>query len=196
MKHDHERHRWIAGTTMIVGLVVSVASLVYGLWAEQPMRVIFGAVMIPFFGYLAWRVIQPGRKRKRASADERTMCLSYTAASDGFWFLLAVLLIQNAWVILPGEFVVSVALLIGTAGMGLSFFYRRWRADGVSNRVKEYRTETGRTHEELARAVGVKPKTIRSIEQERYEPSISLACELASQFDCRIEELFPASGPQ
>lgn len=47
---------------------------------------------------------------------------------------------------------------------------------------------------ELAEAVDVTRQTINAIERDRYDPSLDLAFELASHFDCRIEDIFDPSG--
>jgi len=62
--------------------------------------------------------------------------------------------------------------------------------EGVSNRIKEYRTSRGMTQEELARAVGVSRQSINSIERERYTPSLPLALKFALVFDTTVDALF------
>ncbi len=60
----------------------------------------------------------------------------------------------------------------------------------MNNRVKEYRTEIGLTQEQLAGKVGVSRQTIISIEKNKFDPSLSLAFELASVLKISIEKLF------
>lgn len=65
----------------------------------------------------------------------------------------------------------------------------------MKNELRERRAEAGLSQADLAAAVGVTRQTINAIERERYDPSLSLAFELASYFECRIEDLFtPAEG--
>src|SRR5262249_39098447 len=63
---------------------------------------------------------------------------------------------------------------------------------GMSNRVRELRTEKGLSQGELAAAVDVSRQTINSIEQERYTPSLPLALALARYFGSTVEEMFDA----
>lgn len=60
----------------------------------------------------------------------------------------------------------------------------------MKNRVEEIRSERGIRQDELAKALGVSRQTISSIENGRYNPSISLAFKLARYFEVSIEELF------
>ncbi len=58
------------------------------------------------------------------------------------------------------------------------------------NKVKEFRTRAGLTQKELADRVNVSSRTIISLENERYNPSLHLAYKLARVFDKTIEEVF------
>lgn len=60
----------------------------------------------------------------------------------------------------------------------------------MKNRLEELRTQKGWTQQELAERVDVSRQTIISLERGRYNPSITLAFRLASQFGVKIEELF------
>lgn len=60
----------------------------------------------------------------------------------------------------------------------------------MNNRVKEYRTEAGLTQEQLAGKVGVSRQTIISIEKNKFDPSLSLAFDLAAALKVSIEKLF------
>ena len=60
----------------------------------------------------------------------------------------------------------------------------------MNNRVEEIRSERGIRQDELAKALGVSRQTISSIENGRYNPSISLAFKLARYFKVSIEDLF------
>lgn len=60
----------------------------------------------------------------------------------------------------------------------------------VRNRVKELRTQSGMTQEDLAERVGVSRQTIISIESGRYNPSIMLAFKIAQLFGLTIEDAF------
>lgn len=60
----------------------------------------------------------------------------------------------------------------------------------IRNRVRELRSASGLTQEELAAAVGVSRQSINSIERERYVPSLPLALLLARVFKCATEQIF------
>jgi putative transcriptional regulator len=63
-------------------------------------------------------------------------------------------------------------------------------APGVTNRVKQLRTDRGWTQEQLAEAVGVSRQSINSIERNRYVPSLQLALAFARAFACATDDIF------
>jgi len=60
----------------------------------------------------------------------------------------------------------------------------------LKNRIEELRRERGISQEELAAALEVTRQTIGSLENGRYNPSITLAFKLARYFGMSIEEIF------
>ena len=60
----------------------------------------------------------------------------------------------------------------------------------MKNRIEEMRNRAGVRQEELAKAMGVSRQTISSLENGRYNPSITLAYKIAKFFDRTIEEVF------
>lgn len=60
----------------------------------------------------------------------------------------------------------------------------------VKNRIKEVRKSLKISQEELANACNVSRQTINAIENEKYDPSLSLAFELAKKLGIRVDELF------
>ena len=60
----------------------------------------------------------------------------------------------------------------------------------MKNRLEELRRERGMNQEELARALRVSRQTIGSLENGRYNPSITLAFKIARYFGLSIEEDF------
>jgi putative transcriptional regulator len=60
----------------------------------------------------------------------------------------------------------------------------------VKNRLEEIRKERGIKQEELAAALEVSRQTIGSLENGRYNPSITLAFKLARYFNMSIEDIF------
>jgi putative transcriptional regulator len=85
-------------------------------------------------------------------------------------------------------FVVYVVDGLSLIDSGLSV--RRASAKLMRNQIPECRAEEGLSQAGLAKAVGVTRQTINTIERERYDPSLGLAFELASHFECSIEDLF------
>lgn len=60
----------------------------------------------------------------------------------------------------------------------------------MKNRLEEIRKERGIKQEELAAALKVSRQTIGSLENGRYNPSITLAFKLARYFNMSIEDIF------
>ena len=62
--------------------------------------------------------------------------------------------------------------------------------DKLKNRLEELRKERGIRQEELAADLEVSRQTIGSLENGRYNPSITLAFKIARYFGMRIEDIF------
>lgn len=60
----------------------------------------------------------------------------------------------------------------------------------LKNRIEEIRSARGIRQEDFARALGVSRQTISSLENGRYNPSISLAFRIAKYFGTTIEDVF------
>lgn len=60
----------------------------------------------------------------------------------------------------------------------------------MKNRLEELRTKNGYTQQDLADRLEVSRQTIISLEQGRYNPSITLAFRAARLFKLKIEEIF------
>ncbi|HEL1333851.1 TPA: helix-turn-helix transcriptional regulator [Streptococcus equi subsp. zooepidemicus] len=60
----------------------------------------------------------------------------------------------------------------------------------MQNRLEEIRKQKGITQEELANALEVSRQTIGSLENGRYNPSITLAFKIAKYFSLSIEDIF------
>ena len=60
----------------------------------------------------------------------------------------------------------------------------------MKNRLEELRREKGIKQEGLAAAMEVSRQTIGSLENGRYNPSLTLAFKLARYFGLSIEEIF------
>ncbi|MBM7690502.1 transcriptional regulator [Enterococcus ureilyticus] len=60
----------------------------------------------------------------------------------------------------------------------------------IETTLKQYREEKGLTQKELAEKVGVRRETILHLENNRYNPSLELALEIASVFGVTVEALF------
>lgn len=60
----------------------------------------------------------------------------------------------------------------------------------MKNRLEELRKQRGIRQEELAVALRVSRQTIGSLENGRYNPSITLAFKIARYFGMSIEDIF------
>lgn len=60
----------------------------------------------------------------------------------------------------------------------------------MKNRLEEVRKARGMNQEELALALEVSRQTIGSLENGRYNPSITLAFRIARYFGLSIEDIF------
>ena len=60
----------------------------------------------------------------------------------------------------------------------------------MKNRVKELRKNAGMTQQELAGLVHVSSRTILSLEQGQYNPSLLLAYRIATVFGTTVEDLY------
>ena len=60
----------------------------------------------------------------------------------------------------------------------------------MKNKIEQIRKERGIRQEEFAKFMGVSRQTISSLENGRYNPSITLAYKIAKFFDMTIEEVF------
>lgn len=62
--------------------------------------------------------------------------------------------------------------------------------DIVKNSIEEIRKERGIRQEDFAKSMGVSRQTISSLENGRYNPSITLAYKIAKYFGMAIEDVF------
>lgn len=60
----------------------------------------------------------------------------------------------------------------------------------MKNKVKEFRTESNMTQQQLADLVSVSSRTVISLEKGKYNPSIMLAYKIACVFNTTIEDLY------
>lgn len=64
----------------------------------------------------------------------------------------------------------------------------------MKNRLKVYRAMHDLTQEQLANKLEVTRATINAIENQRYDPSLRLAFQIATFFKVRIEDVFLFDG--
>ncbi|MGQ7279690.1 helix-turn-helix transcriptional regulator [Brevibacillus thermoruber] len=62
----------------------------------------------------------------------------------------------------------------------------------MENKIKQLRKLKGISQEELARVCGVSRQTINAIENNKYDPSLKLAFQLARALGVTVDELFHA----
>ena len=65
----------------------------------------------------------------------------------------------------------------------------------MKNTIRERRKARGLSQEELARQCGVSRQTINAIENDKYDPTLSLAFRLAKALETTVDALFqPPAG--
>lgn len=62
----------------------------------------------------------------------------------------------------------------------------------MENIIRQRRKELGLSQEELAKRCGVSRQTVNAIENNKYDPTLSLAFKLAGELEIRVDELFSA----
>ena len=60
----------------------------------------------------------------------------------------------------------------------------------MENRIKERRKELALSQEELAKRCGVSRQTVNAIENNKYDPTLSLAFRLARELGVTVDGLF------
>ncbi|QDQ02409.1 helix-turn-helix transcriptional regulator [Lysinibacillus fusiformis] len=60
----------------------------------------------------------------------------------------------------------------------------------MKNIIKVLRKKCGITQEELAKKCGVSRQTINCIENDKYDPTISLAFKIAKALNTKVDEVF------
>ena len=60
----------------------------------------------------------------------------------------------------------------------------------MENCIRERRRELGISQEELARRCGVSRQTVNAIENNKYDPTLSLAFRLARELEMTVDGLF------
>ncbi|AID41833.1 MULTISPECIES: helix-turn-helix transcriptional regulator [Staphylococcus] len=60
----------------------------------------------------------------------------------------------------------------------------------MKNKIKIYRKQNGLSQETLSKNLNVSRQTINAIENDKYDPSLTLAFKLAKQFNVTVDELF------
>ena len=64
----------------------------------------------------------------------------------------------------------------------------------MKNRLRDLRADRGWSQGDLAERLGVSRQTVNAIENEKYDPSLPLAFQIARLFRRPIEELFDPEG--
>lgn len=60
----------------------------------------------------------------------------------------------------------------------------------MENMIRVRRKELGISQEELAKRCGVSRQTVNAIENNKYDPTLSLAFHLARELNLTVDELF------
>ncbi|WP_029160877.1 helix-turn-helix transcriptional regulator [Clostridium scatologenes] len=64
----------------------------------------------------------------------------------------------------------------------------------MKNYIKEYREKKGMSQGNLAELCNVSRQTINAIENNKYDPSLQLAFDIAEKLRVRIDKLFISKG--
>lgn len=64
----------------------------------------------------------------------------------------------------------------------------------MKNRIKEYREKKGISQGKLAELCRVSRQTINAIENNKYDPSLQLAFDIAKTLGLKVDELFLHEG--
>ena len=70
------------------------------------------------------------------------------------------------------------------------FITKRSMVIDVENVIKVKRKELGLSQEELAKKCGVARQTVNAIENNKYDPTLALAFNLAKELHVTVDELF------
>lgn len=62
--------------------------------------------------------------------------------------------------------------------------------DDMENSIRHRRKELGLSQEELAKKCGVSRQTVNAIENDKYDPTLALAFNLARELKTTVDELF------
>ena len=60
----------------------------------------------------------------------------------------------------------------------------------MKNKIRELRKALGLSQEELAKQCGVSRQTVNVIENNKYDPTLALAFQLAGALDTTVDALF------
>ena len=60
----------------------------------------------------------------------------------------------------------------------------------MKNQIRDRRRELGLSQKELAERCGVSRQTVNAIENDKYDPTLSLAFRLAKELQITVDELF------
>lgn len=63
-------------------------------------------------------------------------------------------------------------------------------ATDMENIIRSRRKELGLSQEELAKKCGVSRQTVNAIENNKYDPTLTLAFSLAKELQVTVDELF------
>ena len=62
----------------------------------------------------------------------------------------------------------------------------------MENIIRQRRKELGLSQEELAKRCGVSRQTVNAIENNKYDPTLSLDFKMDRELEIRVDELFSA----
>ena len=105
-------------------------------------------------------------------------------------FKLNITILIHRYYALLTESTLDISLLLLYSNNVKLTFHSIYEVMQVKNRLEEFRKERGILQEDLAAALEVSRQTIGSLENGRYNPSITLAFKIARYFGMTIEDIF------
>lgn len=155
--------------------------------------VIFLAVLILSAVLIVWMFVSLVRSELE---DERRQMIVGKAST---WAFIAVVggdlieVIRTA-VQQPSGEPASPFIQLVTAAVVYAAFLGWFKHLSMENKIRALRSEMGLSQEELARRCGVSRQTINAIENNKYDPTLTLAFHLAGVLGTTVDELFLGPG--
>ena len=156
---------------------------------EQAMLIAFAVfLLVLIFLDLAMVVsmLRPG--------DERKQMIVWKTSASTLLVTVLMLVFNVVEALIKKSRLLSIPLFISVWWPWCILSHCWWRRKGMAvnmeNVIRNKRKEKGISQEELAKRCGVSRQTINAIENDKYDPTLSLAFRLARELGLTVDELF------